>query len=73
MRELGTVRRFFPERGEGYIEIAIDRDVAFKAKDVIGRAAVQKGDRVEVTILELSSGGRRAVDVRIILSPDSRI
>jgi cold shock CspA family protein len=66
VREVGTVRRFFPERGEGFIAIARDRDVFFKKKDVLDRAVPRKGDRVELTILELKSGRRRAVDVRII-------
>jgi cold shock CspA family protein len=66
MREVGTVRRFFPGRGLGYIAIDRDRDVVFKIKDVLDRAVPRKGDRVEATVLELASGRRRAVDVRII-------
>jgi cold shock CspA family protein len=66
MRELGTIRRFFPGRGHGFIAIDHDRDVFFKTRDVINRAVIRKGDRVELTVLELASGRRRAVDVRII-------
>jgi cold shock CspA family protein len=66
LRELGIVRRFTPGRGQGFIAIDRDRDVFFKIRDVLDRAVPRKGDRVELTVLELASGRRRAVDVRIL-------
>jgi cold shock CspA family protein len=66
MRELGVIRRFDPGRGLGYIAIDRDRDVVFKIRDVLDRAVVRKGDRVELSVLELASGRRRAVDIRIL-------
>jgi len=65
-RPVARVKRYFDDRGFGFLEIeASDKDLFFHIKEVRGRDSVQIGEYLEYSIGE-GKKGPQAIDLRIV-------
>lgn len=66
MTTKGTVVRYIPDRGFGFVQVARTKEsIFFHVNDVAGKLVLQVGDLVEFQIEPNSKGGR-AVSVKLI-------
>ena len=68
-REQGIVKRFYADRGFGFIGRTGDQDVFFHIHDVVfrGDEVVQEGGRVEFSLTADQIGRERASGVELVL------
>jgi cold shock CspA family protein len=67
MRDQGLIKRFYPDRGFGFIGRAGKQDVFFHIHDVEpGGAEIREGARVEFSLTLDQVGRQRASSVKVV-------